>query len=98
MIRDMDMNNIHEKPQGTSPLARGGFYVTIRDGSRFSLALGPFETHKRARFELPRVKRYVGEHYNWASFWFYGTSRVTCGPLPKGKLNAVLFSQLGESE
>ena len=68
------------------------FYVTIKDGSRTSLALGPFETHEEALEAESRVREYVLKEYDLkgAWFWAYGTSRLKEGPYPQGKLNSIL--------
>lgn len=70
------------------------FYVTIKDGSRVSLALGPFETHQEALEAEPRVREYVLKEYDLKGsyFWAYGTSQLKEGPFPQGKLNSILIN------
>lgn len=70
------------------------FYVSIIDGKRVSLALGPFKNHEDAKRAVPRVKDYVQEHYTWAAFWAFGTSRWTGEDVPpRGKLNGLGLSE-----
>lgn len=67
------------------------YYVTIIDGSRVSLAYGPFETHEEALACVPWVESYVMKaYYPRAHFWAYGTSKLKKGPYPEGKLNGVI--------
>lgn len=67
------------------------FYVTILDGKRVSLALGPFDSHDEALACVEMVRVYVLEHYTpQAWFWAYGTSKLKEGPYRDGKLNGVI--------
>jgi hypothetical protein len=66
-----------------------GFYVSVVDGKRRGLLLGPFETHAEA---LERVDdgRRLAQTFNDDAFWYgFGTARVEAETLPEGRLNAM---------
>lgn len=66
----------------------GAYYVSIIDGSRFSLALGPFPTHAEALAKVSAVRDYVDRHYAEGWFYAYGTCRLEACERP-GVLNSV---------
>ena len=64
-----------------------GYYVSVVDGKRRGLLLGPFDTHGEA---LKRVDegRTLARRVNRDAHWFaYGTARVVAESLPTGRLN-----------
>jgi hypothetical protein len=64
------------------------FYVTILDGPRVSLALGPFKRHEDALGRVARVREFVQARDVRAAFYAFGTSKWTGeGSPPAGKLN-----------
>lgn len=78
-----------------------GFYVTARDGSKFDFLLGPYGTHAEADANVDRARRYVLDRAPLASFWGYGTAKLTRKPgrtLRPGKLNGRIGLVAGETE
>lgn len=66
------------------------FYVSVIDGGRKALALGPFATHAEALDRVEDVHEFcLGRWPDEAHWWAYGTARVRVGR-PAGKLNAQL--------
>lgn len=70
----------------------GDYYVSIVDGRRTSLALGPFrDDHAAALASVDRVRSYATERFTAAAFWSFGTCRVDHADTnPLGKLNEVI--------
>lgn len=67
-------------------------YVTVNDGERSALALGPFLTDIEARGNVSRVREFLEANDSNADVYEYGTFRVRsygrkCGP---GSLNKHL--------
>ncbi len=83
------MVRFQEDPTGAAAEG-GGFYVSVVDGQRFALVLGPFSAHQEAKASVERVRSYVTEHDWRGAFYAYGTSRVRDGELPAGRLNSEL--------
>ena len=74
-----------------SDIKAGHYYVSIVNGTRKCLALGPFtNNHTAALSQVQRVNDYVGEHYPGGCFYAYGTCRVITNSPPEGKLNKQL--------
>lgn len=71
-----------------------GFYVTVRDRAKSGFLLGPYTTHDEAQSNVDRARRYIRDEVDaFASFWGFGTARVTAKPgreLKPGKLNDVI--------
>jgi len=53
----------------------GNYYVSIIDGSRTSLALGPFPTHEAALLQVGEVREFLKDD-PMAAFYAYGTARL----------------------
>jgi hypothetical protein len=72
----------------------GYYYVSVIDGTRFGLLLGPFENdHVKALNMVEAVRKKAEELDPWGAFYGFGTCRVpldTQDP-PEGRLND-LFS------
>ena len=73
------------------------FYVSIIDGDRKSLALGPFAVHADAIANVDKVRDFLcgpdgAGQGGRAWFWEYGTARVKLpiSECPAGKLNGQL--------
>lgn len=66
------------------------FYVSVLDGSRHVLALGPFDTHAEALDRVGDVEVYVRERDARAPWYAFGTCGVDAERHPRGKLNAAL--------
>ena len=67
------------------------FYVSIRDDSRYVLALGPFNRHGDALRAVGHVHRLADTRYPLhAPFLGFGTCHVRRGPLRPGVLNRDL--------
>lgn len=75
-------------PSETVDNRPGSYYVSIIDGTRFSLALGPFSTHAEALGKVEVVRRYVSDHYAEGWFYAYGTCRLEVSDRP-GVLNSI---------
>jgi hypothetical protein len=76
----------------------GAYYVTARDGCRYSFLAGPFRYHRRALGLVWAANRIVGEldrsgalgsHVRGrTAFWGFGTARLPLASgLPVGKIN-----------
>lgn len=63
------------------------FYVSVMDGPRFGLLLGPYEKHAEAKADVERGRRLANEANPWAAFYSFGTAS-----LPKGTPARVVFS------
>jgi hypothetical protein len=70
----------------------GQFYVSVIDGARKGLLLGPFGDHDRAKARVDEVRRAAREVDPRASFYAYGTARWKGDPAeaPQGRLNERL--------
>jgi hypothetical protein len=69
----------HEAPASTqkADAAPGNYYVTVRDGERYALLLGPFTNdHQRALDAVEEVRRVAEELDPRASWYAFGTARV----------------------
>ena len=66
------------------------YYVSCKDGDRYSLLLGPFDTHEEALENVDEAKRMAQEIDCWACFYAFGTCRVPPGYALPGKLNHMM--------
>ncbi len=66
------------------------FYVTVTDGPRYVLALGPFDTHGEALDRVSTVEDYVRERDVRSPWYAFGTGSVEAEEHDCGKLNAEL--------
>ncbi|WP_432157824.1 hypothetical protein [Streptomyces sp. bgisy153] len=66
-----------------------GYYVTVRDGARSGLLLGPYATHDAALGNLDRARMFVLKHVPFGQFYAYGTCRIRGygRKLKSGRLN-----------
>lgn len=68
----------------------GHYYVSVLDGRRHALALGPFTNdHAGALAQVGAVRRLANERWPDATWWAYGTCRIPSevqSP-PRGKMN-----------
>ena len=72
-----------------SDIKIGNYYVSVLDGSRMVLALGPFvNNHFQALEHVNAVNDYVSKHDPKGHFYAYGTVRMTTNR--PGKLNSVI--------
>jgi hypothetical protein len=61
------------------------YYVSVRDGARYGLLLGPFELHEDALSHVDDVREAAERGDPWAHFYAFGTCKSeTTEP---GKLN-----------
>lgn len=62
-----------------------GYYVSVIDGPRKGLLLGPYDTHEAALQNVDHGKNLAYESDNYSRSWFYayGTCRVESDKLPK---------------
>ena len=69
-----------------------GFYVSVQDGGRTGLLLGPYATKPDAEHDVPAGKQ-LAEQVNTRACWYaYGVTRLVMPPgkvLPAGTLNRV---------
>ena len=72
----------------------GNYYVSIIDGDRQALALGPFRDHATALSKVDNVQAWIRDHaadYPGEPWWAFGTARVPEGaPVPVGTLNFAM--------
>lgn len=55
---------------------RGFYYVSVRNGPRYGLLLGPFKRHQGARRWVERTRKEARHHDPMAHFYGYGTART----------------------
>lgn len=96
---DRTMLERHVKPAAFGPgnpnPAPGYYYVSVIDGRRTAMALGPFLSHADALAAVEPVRAWCNERNRGAWFWSFGTCRLKDeetdeADLPVGKLNQVL--------
>jgi acetyl-CoA acetyltransferase len=66
------------------------FYVSVIDGERKGLLLGPLNTHAEALDLVPAVRSKANELEPRAAFYAFGTASIDLDPgetAPSGKLN-----------
>ena len=73
------------------------YYVSVVDGTKFGLLLGPFNTHKEAkrRVEAVREKAYALDERSW--FYAFGTCGLKDHDDP-GKLNHLFPDLFASSQ
>lgn len=54
----------------------GNYYVSVIDGGRTALLLGPFQTHQEALDHVEPVRAKGGELDPRAAFYAFGTARL----------------------
>jgi hypothetical protein len=88
-LLDMDLSTIDQAP--------GHYYVSMRQGRRSALLLGPFGDHFTALLKVDATRRFVVDRYESdpkvvsAAF---GTARVPLdAPAPKGVLNPQILER-----
>jgi hypothetical protein len=70
-----------------------GFYVTVVNGTRRDVLLGPYDAREDALENVDRASGYVEERFADGGWWAYGTARVAAPEgrtLPVGKLNDII--------
>ena len=69
---------------------REAFYVSVVDGTRRGLLVGPFDTREQALAEVETVRAYVTRWDDRAHFYGFGTARWSgpAGRMPAGRLNS----------
>ena len=67
------------------------YFVSILNGSKHCLALGPFTTKGEAEARVDDVWSYCAVTFAESAFYAYGTCKVTSINLPPGKLNEILL-------
>mgnify|MGYP001579527873 CR=1 FL=1 len=78
----------------------GPYYVSVIDGDRYMLLLGPFDTHSEALAAVEPVRKYVMKAYasDLKVIWYaFGTVRIEpddTKPAYPGKLNGELADLL----
>lgn len=68
-------------------------YVSVRDASRYGLLLGPYDDRTEAERHVEAARKKATELNTFASFYGFGTCRVTLKPgevPPSGRLNHLL--------
>lgn len=73
------------------------FYVSVKDGSRYGLLLGPLASKEEAEARVGEVKELAEKADPFACFYAYGVSRWKGEPdaAPKGKLNELVEEVAG---
>lgn len=76
---------------------KAGFYVTVADGGKVGVLLGPYGTKEAAEADVPLGKR-LAESVNSRAIWYaYGVTKVTMKPgqdLPQGRLEHLTERQM----
>ena len=74
-----------------------GFYVSVKDGPRSGMLLGPYGSKSEAEGKVTLGKR-LAEQVNSRAIWYaYGVTRVVMQPgadLPAGKLNHLADAEV----
>jgi len=52
---------------------RRNFYVSVKDGKRFGILLGPYVTHEEAKSNVARAKKLADGADPFACFYGFGT-------------------------
>jgi hypothetical protein len=75
--------------QEPAPMKLDWYYVSVIDGSRTGLLLGPFRTHQLALNKVEQVRQHAVLLDPKAHFYGFGTCKVTQDPttLRAGLLN-----------
>lgn len=68
-----------------------GFYVSVIDGARKGLLLGPYDRHEHAEANVDRARDEAMSVDPWAHFYEFGTCRIEAAELPTGRLNARIY-------
>ena len=72
----------------------GNYYVSVVDGKRFALLLGPFPNdHRGALTRIGLVRQKAAEVDPRAAFYGFGTCRVSEDYTKPGKLNGLVDSE-----
>mgnify|MGYP001612835717 CR=1 FL=1 len=71
----------------TEDLAPGRYYVSVRDGERLGLLVGPFLQHGDALRILPAARAAAHDADAFSSFYSFGTVRLADSFATPGKLN-----------
>ncbi len=86
--------------QDTIPSGPEGFYVTVKDGPRTGILLGPYGSKDEAESHV-RLGKTLAEQVNSRAIWYaYGVTRVVMQPgaeLPQGKLNHLASAEAAVS-
>jgi len=68
----------------------GRYYVSVVDGKRFTLLLGPFQRHQDALNRVDECYQLACKLNSWAHFYAYGTVRMDDNFTLAGKFNDLL--------
>ena len=76
-------------------MAADKFYVSVINGNRKGLLLGPYDSHQEALDLVEPVRRYIAKIDEWSVFYEFGTAGIDSAawgdkPLPQGKLNSAV--------
>ena len=77
-----------------------GFYVTVKDGARTGVLLGPYGSRSDAEAHVDLGRRLAGQVNDRAVWYAYGVTRVVMRPgaeLPVGKLNHLAAAEVSVS-
>lgn len=81
-------------PVGQSDLFKpllSGYYVTMIDGPKTALLLGPFDFHFEALEMVEPARKAAIEINGFYHFCAFGTAKLTARDLPDGKFNSKLL-------
>lgn len=67
----------------------GGYYVSVRDGRRFGLLAGPYDTHAAALDKVRQARDLACERDHWAWFNRFGTVRMRDDYREPGKFGVL---------
>ena len=86
--KDLACYTHHGTPNEQKPdTAPGPYYVSVRDGDRYGLLLGPFEKHQEALDMVEPARAKAIELNGCAHFYSFGTCRMKCNFNKPGRLN-----------
>jgi hypothetical protein len=68
----------------------GHYYVSMMDGPKNCLLLGPFASHMSALLRVEQARKRAIGLDPWAHFYAFGTCRVDVENPPEARLNGLL--------
>lgn len=74
-----------------------GYFVSMINGKRTALLVGPYATHQEALAMVDKAKEKAIQLNLWCVFYTFGTCKIESDSLPTGKLNEQLEAANGKT-
>ncbi len=85
-------HHVTETPEVECDPRPGRYFVSMVDGNRRALLLGPLPTHREALDKVEAVRAKAEELNPWAAFYAFGTARLhDDAPDMVGRLNSLFL-------